>query len=491
VTLAVAVVVAAPGRVPAWLARLVATLPDARVVGMITAGPTPARASGLLRAYETVDTWLRPASPEHAAAAALDLPRLDAAGSLPALDLVLDPLGLADGRLARAARHGLWSWRAGRGDALLTEFVADDEVADVVLEIRPPDGPPRALLQATALVDPTSLGRSRVVFGVRVEALVGRTVAALAAGRPLPGTPAPLPPSDGAPSSLRLAARVARLAPELVRRQFLKRAMDEEWFLALRPLGARPLWEDATGLRTLQPPADCAWADPFPFRDQLFFEACPYRSRKGAIAVTPLDGSATARVVLERDHHLAYPQVFDAEGAIWMLPDNGGSGAIELYRATEFPWRWEPALILPIAERLVDPTLLVDDATLWLFAGRHATAGGASDELLLFSAPRLAGPWTAHPENPIVSDARRARCAGRPFRRDGRLYRPAQDCARGYGRAIVFNEVLELGPARYRERPAARLDPTWTPGLNGTHTYNATDGVEVIDGRRHRLRACR
>jgi hypothetical protein len=75
--------------------------------------------------------------------------------------------------------------------------------------------------------------------------------------------------------------------------------------------------------------------------------------------------------------------------------------------------------------------------------------------------------------------------------RGGRLYRPAQDCARGYGGALVFNEVLELGPERYRERPAARLDPTWARGLNGTHTYNEGGGVEVVDGRRNRWRGLR
>jgi hypothetical protein len=72
--------------------------------------------------------------------------------------------------------------------------------------------------------------------------------------------------------------------------------------------------------------------------------------------------------------------------------------------------------------------------------------------------------------------------AGRLFERDGRLIRPAQDCAPGYGNAVVFNEVVELGPRAYRERPLSRLDPMLiSRRMEGVHTYNAAAGIEVLD----------
>jgi hypothetical protein len=68
------------------------------------------------------------------------------------------------------------------------------------------------------------------------------------------------------------------------------------------------------------------------------------------------------------------------------------------------------------------------------------------------------------------------------FRDKGRLIRPSQDCAKAYGYAIVFSEVVTLSETEYEELPIARLDPEWVKGNLGTHTYTRTDQFEVIDG---------
>ena len=61
------------------------------------------------------------------------------------------------------------------------------------------------------------------------------------------------------------------------------------------------------------------------------------------------------------------------------------------------------------------------------------------------------------------------------------MIRPAQDCAPGYGAAVVFNEILELDPTHYRERVLSRLGPDWDASLDGCHTYSAAGGIEVLD----------
>jgi hypothetical protein len=111
-----------------------------------------------------------------------------------------------------------------------------------------------------------------------------------------------------------------------------------------------------------------------------------------------------------------------------------------------------------------------------------------TDELHLYSSTDLTGPWEAHPQNPIVSDVRSARPAGRIFRHGAHLIRPAQDCSRAYGFAVVLNRIDALTSSDYRETTIARIDPAWQPGLSATHTYNFTDAVEVIDGQRSVLR---
>jgi hypothetical protein len=118
-----------------------------------------------------------------------------------------------------------------------------------------------------------------------------------------------------------------------------------------------------------------------------------------------------------------------------------------------------------------------------MFAGISNGRYSNCDELGIFFSDTLRGPWTPHPANPVVSDVRRARPAGALFRdQAGRLIRPSQDCAKAYGYAIVFSEVIALSETEYQERPFARLDPDWVKGNLGTHSYTRTDKFEVIDG---------
>jgi hypothetical protein len=94
------------------------------------------------------------------------------------------------------------------------------------------------------------------------------------------------------------------------------------------------------------------------------------------------------------------------------------------------------------------------------------------------------GPWEPHPRNPVVSDVRRARPAGRPFRDESRgLIRPSQDCSGLYGSAVVFNRIEELSETGYRETPIGRLEPGWRHANLGTHTYSASETWEAVDGR--------
>ena len=103
------------------------------------------------------------------------------------------------------------------------------------------------------------------------------------------------------------------------------------------------------------------------------------------------------------------------------------------------------------------------------------------DELHVFSAAAPDGPWRPHPRNPVKSDARCARPAGRLFWWNGSLYRPSQDCSGQYGSAIVINKVTRLTPTEFAERPVSRIEAKWAPGLLGTHTLNSAPGISVVD----------
>ncbi len=91
-------------------------------------------------------------------------------------------------------------------------------------------------------------------------------------------------------------------------------------------------------------------ADPFGlWRDgrlHVFTELYDYRVRVGAIEAMVFDAGfrlLEQRRVLAEPWHLSYPFVFEAEGETWMLPEANRSRTLTLYRAVEFPFRWEAA----------------------------------------------------------------------------------------------------------------------------------------------------
>jgi hypothetical protein len=166
-----------------------------------------------------------------------------------------------------------------------------------------------------------------------------------------------------------------------------------------------------------------------------------------------------------------------------MIPETGQNQTVELYRAEQFPRVWRREKVLLQGVRAVDTTLWRQDGVYWFFV-TAITDHESSYQLLLFSSDSLTGEWKYHPANPLSLDVRAARAAGSIFHHEGKLIRPAQDCSIAYGRAIRFFEIRKLNRNEYEERPLGGVEPTWSPGLACTHTYNRAPGFEVVDGGR-------
>jgi hypothetical protein len=192
--------------------------------------------------------------------------------------------------------------------------------------------------------------------------------------------------------------------------------------------------------------------------------------------------------VLARPYHLSYPFVFAHDGEIFMIPETTAAKRVELYRATDFPRAWAHEAVLLDAIDAADATLLRHAGRHWLFAAVAAGDASSLDELHLFSATELRGPWQPHPRNPIVSDVRCARPAGAIQRWGSRLVRPGQDGSRRYGGAVAFCEIDLLDESDYAEHEIARLKPADVGDARATHTYNSDGAFEAIDIRRRELR---
>ena len=268
-----------------------------------------------------------------------------------------------------------------------------------------------------------------------------------------------------------------------------------QWFLLydIREGISTSFWR----FKHITPPKDRFWADPFIVaRDNkyyVFIEEFPYATQKGHISLIVMnkDGSFEPPVrVLEAPYHLSYPFVFEFESNLYLIPESSANRTVELYKCTAFPLKWEFQRNLMNNCEVVDTTLFQWQGRWWMFLNQIQTEGASSwDELFLhYSDSPFSDNWTPHQRNPVVSDARSARPAGRLFVRDGRLYRPSQNCSGRYGYGFNICEITKLTETEYEEKIVSRVEPKWDKNVVSTHTINYEDGLTIIDGQLRRRR---
>jgi hypothetical protein len=193
--------------------------------------------------------------------------------------------------------------------------------------------------------------------------------------------------------------------------------------------------------------------------------------------------------VLERDYHLSYPFLVEEEGQLYMIPESAENRTVEIYRCIDFPRKWRRERVLLDGLVAADATLHHADGRWWMFANVAANGAEIHDELHVFTSDSLLGDWQPHAGNPVKSDVRCSRPAGRLFTQAGKLYRPSQICAPLYGAGVVLQRVTRLDDV-FEEHEERRIVPAAGEGVLGLHTINRAGDLSVTDAfvRRPRLR---
>ena len=293
----------------------------------------------------------------------------------------------------------------------------------------------------------------------------------------------------GQPSNAQMIRMMTRTLLQYAGRKAMQQLQREQWVLTYH-LGndSTDGHEALSDFKYVLPPRDRFWADPFPIREShryyVFFEEFLYGEDKGHISVMEIDDSGVCGSpykVLERDCHLSYPFVFRWKDSYFMIPESSRDGTIRLYRCTSFPGEWEPESVLLEDVTAVDTTLAQIDDRWWMFTNIPVEGAPNTDELHLFYADSPLGPWQPHRRNPVKSDVRSARPAGRLYQRKGVFYRPSQDCSSRYGYAIAINSIERINSEEFVEREVSRVEPTWDKKVVGIHTLNRAPGLTIGD----------
>jgi hypothetical protein len=515
--------------VPCWVEALASALMDTGfvnlsllVVEMRPAAPGKASrwsAGRAWRAYRACDLRLRRlvyrGRPDPRAVTDLGRLGFPATSELPdAVDLVIDASGGAACRaLARHAGPPVW-WFDHDGHepwpAAVSGYAEVVEGRPVtrcrLLGLAPGSTRPEVLRSGRVATHPLFGAENRVQLLWKSIPLLVQKVRELRDIGVVRCEQGDVPESTGVPQSVSestsvllysFARHVLRSAGFVARRLLWR----DQWYLlmASRSLEERPAdghgdlgrrLEAFCPTQALMPPADRYWADPHvvPGSDGrlVLVEEYPYATRRGRIAMLRLTESgqvAEVRTVLERECHLSYPAVFEFANDLYMVPESSELGRVDAYRCTSYPWRWEFATTLLRGVRACDSSVIEHAGRWWLFTTvtEQPWLTPRDNLHVFFTDDPLEGPWRAHPENPVVCDAYGSRSAGRPFVCDGRLYRPSQDCSRGYGYGIRVKEVTTLTESRFEERDAVFLGPTWRDEVVATHTLALDERTTVVD----------
>ncbi len=217
------------------------------------------------------------------------------------------------------------------------------------------------------------------------------------------------------------------------------------------------------------------YADPFVDfgTKKIFIEEIKRSNNIGRIKCLDLDTFEHIPMPdLGMDGHVSYPFFFQNQRGRFLLPEVASWSAPILLNMTDCGVR-RSSLSGFKDWRLVDTTYLEWRSRHYIFGG---FAGSSADALYLFSSEELTGPYSPHPQNPIVMDVSCSRMGGPILNLGGMLLRFGQDNSRQYGDGLHCCAITQLSMSEYEEEKCFRIN---VRNKSGPHTVNFV-GNEVI-----------
>lgn len=215
-------------------------------------------------------------------------------------------------------------------------------------------------------------------------------------------------------------------------------------------------------LERIAAPLGGYFADPFPCVHEgepwLLMEHFLYSHNRGRLVARRLHGGPLIPIALEGSGHASFPCVFEDRGELFLLPETGASGTLDLYVCERFPERWRRVRYLARDLDAADTIPIRQDGRWWLVTSiRDARADGGRRRLAIFHTDDLrSGTLIAHP----VNEEKRFHESPFSYGRNagpihcssaGVLHRPIQASHRHYGEAVLWSRIDSLSASRFEE----------------------------------------
>lgn len=226
-------------------------------------------------------------------------------------------------------------------------------------------------------------------------------------------------------------------------------------------------------------------ADPFLFEHQgqhyLFCEQYETELNRAGIGYYIFEDGVPVNkgIVIRQPYHMSYPCIFSYNDTVYMIPETSANKTVELYRAVEFPDKWALDSVLMDNVRCVDSTVFKEKEGL-----RLLTYEKRDKEWALICYALNMEEKTLQKCGEKIYKTNVGRPAGNLLQTDKGLLRPAQDCSRKYGEALLIYQVDNLDKNGYEERYVEKMcieQFSFPQKVQRIHTLNQDSCYEVVD----------
>ena len=281
------------------------------------------------------------------------------------------------------------------------------------------------------------------------------------------------------PSSLKVLRFAYQRLRALLRHLAYGAFYEKAWSVAeaMRPLGELRFQDfpKPAEWRTIVTPKGYRFlADPFyhPRGDGILVEGLNGSSGVGQILHLSASGP---RILLGGKRHYSFPATVRIGDEDFIVPEVSEWSRPMLFNLEESRATCLGELKIPSGPRLLDPSFLVKEGVVYLFAN-ISTEGNSV--LRLWLADSISNRFAEHPRSPIRISPAGSRMGGMLIEQADAHYRIGQNFEGHYGDGVILFRIDQLTTLDYRE---TRIDELRFDQSSGPHTLNLGRDSVVFD----------
>ena len=264
--------------------------------------------------------------------------------------------------------------------------------------------------------------------------------------------------------------------------------VENDWEIGFKKVEINDLKNiNLNNIKWLKMPKKVYYADPFVISinnlHYIFFEEYLKKDKYGIISCIRLDEDfkiIDKKIIIDENLHFSFPNIFEDQGKVFMIPETESKNKLSLYIATIFPFKWiELNTLLNFG--CADPEIHKHENKWYLIYSKT----GSNNELYLRINNVLTHGWNKCEEF-LIKKGGISRNGGKIFKLNQSIYRVSQNCETKYGKEIHIYKIINLSGENYHEEFISKINPI---SVNGscTHTLNFNKNLVVIDRLRERI----